>query len=83
MPPRQDFVVARRRHADKWDAFFALKPKDILLVVKDGKPVLSTRKLGAEFHRVGGKYVRLPVPEMIEEVGRYIDPEALISRFTA
>ena len=83
LPPRQDFVVARRRHADKWDAFFALKPKDILLVVKDGKPVLSTRKLGAEFHRVGGKYVRLPVPEMIEEVGRYIDPEAPISRFTA
>ena len=82
-PTRHDYVVARRHAADKWDAFFALTPADILLVVKNGEPVLANRPLGGDFHPVGGKYVRLPVPAMIEEVGRYIDPEALLARFTA
>ena len=82
-PTRHDFVVARRRTAHKWDAFFALTPDDILLVVKDGKPVLADRPLGEDFHAIGSKYVRMPVPAMIEEVGRYIDPAALIARFTS
>lgn len=83
MPARQDYVVARRRKTDQWDAFFALTPEDILLVVKDGRPVLADRPMGPGFHKIGSKYVRLPIPMMLEEVGRYIDPEALISRFTA
>jgi cytosine/adenosine deaminase-related metal-dependent hydrolase len=85
LPARHDFVVARRRRLDPWEAFFAVTPEDILLVVKDGQPVLADRSLGAPgpgFHALGGKYVRLPLPAMIEEVGRYIDPAALISRFT-
>lgn len=83
MPAGRDYVVARRHAADKWDSFFALTPEDILLVVKDGKPVLADRPMGEGFHEIGGKYVRLPIPAMLEEVGRYIDAEALISRFTA
>lgn len=85
LPERRDFVVARRRRADPWDAFFAITPEDILLVVKDGETVLADRSLGAPgpgFHALGRKYVRLPLPAMIEEVGRYIDPAALISRLT-
>ena len=82
LPERRDYVVARRHHDDPWDSFFALTPEDILLVVKDGETVLADRQLGPDFHALGSKYVRLPVPEMIEEVGRHIDPDALIARFT-
>lgn len=85
LPARHDFVVARRHRLDPWDAFFAVTPEDILLVVKNGQPVLADRSLGAPgpgFQALGRKYVRLPLPAMIEEVGRYIDPAALISRFT-
>jgi len=85
LPARRDFVVARRRGSDPWDAFFAITPDDILLVVKDGQPVLADRSLGAPrpgMQALGSKYVCLPVPAMIEEVERYIDPTALISRFT-
>jgi len=85
LPARRDFVVARRRRPDPWDAFFALTPDDILLVFKDGKPVLADRSLGAPadgFYALGSKYVRLPLPSMLQEVGRHIDPAALISRFT-
>lgn len=83
LPASRDYVIARRRKADKWDAFFSVTPDDILLVVRNGKPVLADRPLGHDFHPIGRKYVRLPVPSMLEEVGRYIDPEALIARFTA
>jgi cytosine/adenosine deaminase-related metal-dependent hydrolase len=82
LPARKDYVVARRRHADLNDSFFAVTPEDILLVVKDDEPVLADRPLGPDFHRLGSKYVRLPIPAMIEEVSRYIDPDALIGRFT-
>lgn len=82
-PTRRDYVIARRHAAHKWDAFFALTPDDILLVVKNGEPVLAERKLSPDFHPIGNKYVRLPVPAMIEEAGRYIDGDALLARFTS
>lgn len=82
LPARRDFVIARRRHDDAWDSFFAVTPEDILLVVKNGEPVLSDKPIGPAFHPLGSKYVRLPVPAMIEEVARYIDAEALLERFT-
>lgn len=84
LPARRDFVVARRLRRDPWDSFLALTPDDILLVIKDGEPVLADRSLGAPahgLHPLGSKYVRLPLPAMLREVERYIDPAALISRF--
>jgi hypothetical protein len=85
LPARRDFVVARRRGSDPWDAFFAITPEDILLVVKDGQPVLVDSSLGPPgpgMQALGRKYVRLPVTAMIEELERYIDPAALILHFT-
>ena len=35
-----DIVVARRRTGDQHDAFFAIEPEDILLVLKRGKVIL-------------------------------------------
>ena len=82
LPARQDFVIARRRHDDAWDSFFAITPEDILLVVKNGEPVLSDKPIAPDFHPLGSKYVRLPVPAMLDEVARYIDAPALLERFT-
>jgi hypothetical protein len=36
-----DVVVARKKASDRWDAFFAVEPEDILLVVRGGEVVLS------------------------------------------
>ena len=36
-----DFVVARRRETDRWAAFFAITPADIMLVVCNGRVVLA------------------------------------------
>ena len=83
---RQDYVLARRRGDDRWGAFFSLTPDDILMVVRDGRPVLLDRDLAEEapqgFHPVGGKLVRLPVPALMEAVRPHLDPATLISRFT-
>jgi SAM-dependent methyltransferase len=43
---RANLVVARRMAGDPWDAFFALDPEDILLVLKDGVPVLQDTSFG-------------------------------------
>jgi cytosine/adenosine deaminase-related metal-dependent hydrolase len=40
-----DLVVARRRHEDQREAFFAINPEDILLVVKSGEIVLIDASL--------------------------------------
>ena len=40
-----DIVVARKHHDDQRDAFFAINPEDILLVMKDGAIVLLDASL--------------------------------------
>jgi cytosine/adenosine deaminase-related metal-dependent hydrolase len=44
-----DIVVARKRHGDQRDAFFAINPEDILLVMKDGVVVLLDASLRTEW----------------------------------
>jgi cytosine/adenosine deaminase-related metal-dependent hydrolase len=72
-----DLVVARRKAADPWEAFFALDPEDLLLVVRDGLPWLVDRSLeGAPRPakgfavRVGAseKIVAEDVPALLEEI---------------
>jgi cytosine/adenosine deaminase-related metal-dependent hydrolase len=41
-----DLVVARKKNDDRHDAFFAVDPEDVLLVLRDGTPVLSDAVLG-------------------------------------
>jgi cytosine/adenosine deaminase-related metal-dependent hydrolase len=40
-----DFVVAKRRQSDRWGAFFAITPADILLVVRDGQVVVAGEEI--------------------------------------
>jgi cytosine/adenosine deaminase-related metal-dependent hydrolase len=40
-----DLVVARQRTPDPWDAFFAVNPEDILLVLREGAVVLCDTSL--------------------------------------
>jgi hypothetical protein len=40
-----DVVVARRKASDPWDAFFALNPEDVLLVLRGGSVVLCDASL--------------------------------------
>ncbi len=91
---QQDFVVARRRKAGKWDAFFSITPDDILLVVRGGKIMLVDAALAAavappeEFFPIAWKetrkHVRMPVETMFAELGKAapeFDRMALIERF--
>ena len=40
-----DIVVARKRHANQHDAFFAINPEDVLIVVANGAVVLADASL--------------------------------------
>jgi cytosine/adenosine deaminase-related metal-dependent hydrolase len=73
-----DLVFARRKHDDPWDAFFAVDPEDILLVLRTGAPLLVDRSIedlgipGASWTvRVGNgdrareKRVAIDVPALI------------------
>jgi len=79
-----DLVVARKKARDPWDAFFALTPEDILLVVKDGQVVLCDLSLGtalgtARLHPSGSvvrlgataKWVAEDVPEVLSRMREY------------
>ncbi|WP_044561331.1 hypothetical protein [Azospirillum sp. B4] len=82
-----DLVIARRHAADPWDAFFALTPADILLVARNGQPVLVDDKLGAppgfEALEVGNtrKHVRLAVADLLAALEPQVDTAALLERF--
>ncbi len=89
-----DFVIARRRSDDDWEAFFAITPEDILLVVRQERAVLLDAALGwpvpmpNDFFPIvcGGarKFVRLPVSHMLQELGQLTptyDVASLIGRF--
>jgi cytosine/adenosine deaminase-related metal-dependent hydrolase len=53
------WVVARKKDASRWDAFFAIEPEDILLVVRGGRVALSDAALGLA--PPPGAYARLRV----------------------
>jgi cytosine/adenosine deaminase-related metal-dependent hydrolase len=88
---QNDLVIARRRAAATWDAFFALTPDDILLVIRAGRPVLldsslvGATPLPVDFAPVAWgairKYVRMPVETMTRAVAPQLDARALIARF--
>jgi cytosine/adenosine deaminase-related metal-dependent hydrolase len=75
-----DVVIARRKAQDPWDAFFAVDPEDILLVLRDGAPILcdasvegvridgpwSSLRLGAATKRVAED-----VPDLLARLRRY------------
>lgn len=85
LAPRNDVVLARRKAADPWEAFFALTPDDILAVVKEGEPVLLDESLGSPdgFASVGRKRVRMDVAAMVEGLAAHAaDPAEVFSRFT-
>jgi cytosine/adenosine deaminase-related metal-dependent hydrolase len=79
-----DLVVARKKTADRWEAFFALDPEDLLLVLRDGVPLLVDRSLEgvplpAEGFavRVGGaqKIIAEDAPALLKEIrGRGLRP---------
>jgi cytosine/adenosine deaminase-related metal-dependent hydrolase len=71
-----DLVVARKKAANTWDAFFAVDPEDILLVLRGGVIVLCDASLDV-FHpaafssiRVGNgaKWVAEDVPTLLAAI---------------
>lgn len=94
LPPshwQNNFVVARRRRADRWDSFFALTPADILLVVSGGEIALADSALAEGLALSGSfstvadtqKFVRLPVPDMVRQIREAsLDQAALFDRLT-
>jgi cytosine/adenosine deaminase-related metal-dependent hydrolase len=81
-----DVVIARRKARDPWDAFFAVDPEDILLVLRAGAPVLcdasvegvrirgpwSSLRLGAATKRVAED-----VPDLLAHLRRHAVPPNL------
>ena len=81
-----DVVVARKKARGPWDAFFAVDPEDILLVLRAGAPVLcdasvegvrirepwSSLRLGATTKRVAED-----VPDLLTHLERYAVPPNL------
>jgi cytosine/adenosine deaminase-related metal-dependent hydrolase len=55
-----DVVIARKKTADPWEAFFAIDPEDILLVLRSGSVVLCDTSIGD---------VRIPRPCSLLRVG--------------
>lgn len=89
-----DFVVARRRCGDDWDAFFAIAPADILLVMHQKRVALFDAALagatsfGTDFFPIDWgevrKYVRMPMQHILRELNHTApayDCASLIGRF--
>jgi cytosine/adenosine deaminase-related metal-dependent hydrolase len=84
-----DLVVARKKAPDPWDAFFAIEPEDILLVLKAGSPVLCDTSLAAvgipppcSLVRIGAstKLVAEDVPDLIACLRRHaVEPNLPIT----
>jgi hypothetical protein len=81
-----DFVVARRHFANRWDAFFATTPADLLAIVRDNQTMLLDHDLAPScppgFAALGRKYVRMDLPPLLEGLSAHIDPAKLVARFT-
>ncbi|MES2006099.1 MAG: amidohydrolase family protein [Bacteroidota bacterium] len=83
---RADMVVARRNgRADLYDAFYAVNPEDILLVVKNGKIVLIDEEILQQQTHAGNitdgmseiylnktrKYITGNLPKLVQEIRAY------------
>jgi cytosine/adenosine deaminase-related metal-dependent hydrolase len=75
-----DVVVARRKASDPWDAFFAVNPGDILLVLRGGSVVLCDASLrGVVLDRPGSslrlgpttKWVAEDVPDLLASLAAH------------
>jgi cytosine/adenosine deaminase-related metal-dependent hydrolase len=74
-----DVVVARRKARDPLDAFFAVTPEDILLVLRAGEVLLFDRSVQAVARRPGSvvrlgstaKWVAEDVPDLLARMGRH------------
>jgi cytosine/adenosine deaminase-related metal-dependent hydrolase len=64
-----DLVVARKKSADRWEAFFALDPEDLLLVVRGGVPLLIDQSIAAAAGAEGEGALR-PPNGFVVRVGR-------------
>jgi cytosine/adenosine deaminase-related metal-dependent hydrolase len=71
-----DIVVARKTRERRWDAFFAVEPEDIALVLKRGLPVLSDMSL--DVPAPPGQWSRVRVGERVKRVAD--DVPGLVSR---
>lgn len=89
-----DYVLARRRFRDDWDAFFGLTPEDILVVIHHGRIVLLDAALTAgiaapdEYSAItlgkSRKFLRMPLPDLWLEFGQAaptFDIASLVGRF--
>jgi cytosine/adenosine deaminase-related metal-dependent hydrolase len=72
-----DLVVAKKRAADRLEAFFQVSPEDILLVLREGRPVLVDDRVGCPRHGlypigVGGtrKWIALDAAAIAEQLLR-------------
>ena len=83
----QDFVVCRRKHGDVIEAFFAVVPGDILLVMCQGEVVLADECIAPGFPDLepacAGKFVKLPMTSLAAELGRHLDVKTLFTRYVA
>jgi len=90
---RLDFVVARRRAREKWDAFFSITPADILLVVLGGRAVLADETVVKAYPDIFGsltplgvlqKRVAMDIDELVPALGRApeLDFAAMVSRLS-
>jgi hypothetical protein len=89
--PTEDFVLARRVAAAPWDAFYALTPRDILVVAYAGEIVLLDESVAGEIPGAAelsplawsgcGKRVRLPLATMWRSIESAADPLVIVERF--
>jgi cytosine/adenosine deaminase-related metal-dependent hydrolase len=54
-----DLVIARKKASDPWDAFFAVTPEDLLLVLKDGQVVLRDPSVAGDRDHAHGSTIEL------------------------
>jgi cytosine/adenosine deaminase-related metal-dependent hydrolase len=54
-----DFVIARQRERDRWAAFFAITPADIMLVVSNGEVVMADDEIVRASPPIGAQLASL------------------------
>jgi cytosine/adenosine deaminase-related metal-dependent hydrolase len=82
-----DFVIAKRREQDRWAAFFAITPADIMLVVSNGQVAMADDEIVDASPEIGArlaaldlgrtrKWIRMDIEgleESFEASGGYLD----------
>ncbi len=80
-----DLVVAKKKRAPIWEAFYAISPEDILLVVKNGKVVLCDdvwlpkilkTELATDYYWTinvsgGKKHIAANLPALLKQIQEY------------